>query len=84
MTIKAKFDKRVQELGAIVQIGGGRYWTLCLEAPKGKIWTGVDVHEVVHEQDHFTTRDEIYQNALEDMRMGVRDCEDAECDWCHS
>lgn len=57
-----------------------------VDAPAGKVWeTTGDVHmlTVWWRTDEPGFRDNAIADALERMELGLTDCDDPECDYCH-
>ena len=82
-TLKAKAER----LGATVEGGPvGRWYRYNIDSPAGKVWTCTgDTHCLVVE---WLNGDEAFRNnaitdALERMEMGLSDCDNPECDYCH-
>lgn len=51
-------------------------------APDGKVWACRYVHEIVICGEIGVTWKELYSEAVEDMSMGLKDCDDVNCEWC--
>ncbi len=82
MTTKQKVYAKAKELGIEINETGERYRAIELIAPKGKKFAGFDLHICVSEQDDWTTAAQLWQNVWEDIRMGLSECEDADCEVC--
>lgn len=83
MTLQQKAEARAKELGVTLEISGGRYTELLVQAPKGRVFVGSQLHEAVLEKNAFFSGN-IWKAAIEEMAMGLEDCSEKGCDWCDS
>lgn len=76
--------KRVNELGCTVDEDS--IYSFLVDCPKGKVFKGEGLHTLV---GHFMNtsgqswKAEVYADAIQRMSMGLEDCDDPECDYCH-
>ncbi len=82
MTYKQKVEALAKELNVEVNITGERYMAVEIVAPQGKKFAGFDLHICVNEKDDWTTSYQLWKNVWEDMRMGLSECEDTDCEVC--
>lgn len=77
--------------GAEVAMGKeGRFTSLSITLPVGKLWSANDSHTLVgswYGQVNKPTwqeeKAECCQDFLDRMALGTHECDDAECDHCH-
>ncbi len=85
----ANLRRAVESLGGTLDENReGRYARFNCEAPIGKVWscTG-DLHMLVVEWeqgDRTGWRETALSDGLERVAMGLTDCDDPDCDYCHN
>jgi hypothetical protein len=80
MATKAQFDRRCKELGVTVEDNG---YCLSIDAPRGKMFGTGDCHGYTLFYYDGWTKPQMYDEFLHDMSMGLRDCDDPECEICN-
>ena len=82
MTNMRTLKRRAEALGATVDDDGSR---ITVEAPEGKHFTYLNIHEVVHaygEGSWGNSRSEAIVGAIDDLTEGFRKCDDESCPDC--
>ena len=82
---------KVEKLGGrVVDESSGHWKTYQIEAPAGKCWAASSTHVlcVTWRKERTATREEIARSeaiidAIHRVTLGVTDCDDPECDYCH-
>lgn len=94
MNIRRKVERRAAELGATVsreRSPDGESVRVLVEAPPGKIWAAVGVHQFIEASDstwdsaYVVTEPSwarAYGYAFDVMAYGLADCVDPDCDCC--
>lgn len=80
MTTRKQVLDRVAELGATLDEGGGRWFTVTIEAPHGYCFED-GVHELVNEQ-HDESRGVLWADIMARLAGGVVLCSAPDCEWC--
>lgn len=82
MTNKQKVEKLAMELGATIEISGGRYRVVVIEAPENHHWMEGCQHELVCESHPECAEGmgTVWQDMLGRMTFGIEPCTD-ECEW---
>jgi hypothetical protein len=80
-TTKAAFEARAKVLGCTTENDGDR---LSVFAPNRHVFasTGNHVQDIWYSRGRWKMGD-AYASLVDDMSMGVRPCEDSECEWCN-
>ena len=81
-TDRQKFNALIKRHDAIVRETGERFYALGVEAPRGHIWSGSQLHELIAEQAHGEPRSKIYEDFVERMASGIEICATEDCEWC--
>lgn len=82
MTIKQKAVQKAEKIGVQLEISGGRYFEVVGDAPAGKVFVGCGLHNIVNAVGILDNPRAVWNATLEDMKMGVKECEEADCDVC--
>jgi hypothetical protein len=83
MTTLKEARKVAAKFKATIRDGkNGNFHECAIEAPKGHVWSGSDLHELV--SDAYVPWKPDYKDLVERMNYGVRPCDDPECEWCSS
>ena len=83
MTDLMSFAKK---LGAEVHNNSTRkVWDYGIEAPAGKLWNATETHELILHQAKGPPAwlTDAVTSVIDDMKAGLMDCDDPDCDWCH-
>lgn len=79
-------EREAVRLGAKFERSQGRNDGFAIEAPKGMIFKGHDVHEHIYEwtQGFPEERKDALDTAMKDMkRDGFTKCTTEDCEWCN-
>ena len=71
--------------GTVEDTSSGYHYSLVADTPKGKIWNATDCHCIVADtnDDLAEWRQEARNALLKDIKLGVSDCDDPDCDICN-
>lgn len=94
MTLRQKVVALAAKMGCTVHIDADSIDTLSvrIEAPQGKVFNGLDLHELYGDVDAPRQKDrkgetwadtDVWKPLLEDLERGpLEDCEVEDCEWC--
>lgn len=73
--------KRCQELGATLENDAvGIHYEIRIEAPHRTVWKACDCHELIVARYGAYN----WNDCIDDVTLGVRPCEDVDCEWCNN
>jgi len=87
MVTRKQVLTQIKKMGCTVDEKNRDDDLLVIDAPRGKVFACINSHCLIQPLvDEFNPkpRSEAYTAILSDLSYGLKDCEDPECDICHS
>jgi len=84
MATRREFLKVVESHGATVDEESEM--AFIVDAPRGKVWVSTGNHGLTHQFKNFggqSWKPEAYDDAIQDMKMGLMDCDEQDCEVCN-
>lgn len=85
-SVKAKFEKALQDAGGEVDLECLRDDVLVVDLPAGRCWNANGSHSITCGLEDVraweTEMNEAYREVTKDILLGTGECTETRCDWC--